>query len=150
MRELMKEHGSDKPMIVTKMREAIADEPAVAEIVIGLGIDQCYQMALHRTRSASWNTAVGEGPVIAGMHNSMSAYDFPLPSGQKLGDATAADLDAAVKVWSDQARGHLRNVKWITAVRKAMGKSKTVRAGVPIEILVKLQRKADEETGIEV
>jgi hypothetical protein len=55
--------------------------------------------------------------------NPDNLYDFVLPSGVKLGDATPDDLLKAVKHYEERAVEAARKERWIRSVYNAMTKA---------------------------
>lgn len=69
---------------------------------------------------------------------------FPLPGGKPLGEATPADLQAAIDFYRAQAHGHLLMVRRLELVLTAMGGGSRVDKTIPPSALERLWRQAEE------
>lgn len=82
----------------------------------------------------------------ARMRNAGLSYEFPLPGGKRIGDATVADLDAAIAFHTAQAAGHQSSIAAYSTVKTMLAKSgkATVREAIPDESLAAVLRGAKE------
>lgn len=69
---------------------------------------------------------------------------YPLPGGKPLGEATPADLRAALDFYRAQARGHLLMVRRLELVLTALGSGSRVDKTIPLNALERLWRQAEE------
>lgn len=145
---LYKNH-SDKDRetaIAECVREAKKDKK-ILDAALYLAFLAVSQYASHQLRS---NLIEAVPDDLSGMlttidKNARTLYDYPLPGGVKLGDATQAQLDLGIEEYARQSRGMLSNSVWLKSVRKAMGKHEHVRDGVTLKIIATLRKKAEEQ-----
>lgn len=166
VRECADEANGDVALFGPIMRRRIESDDALREVFWSrVLVDLWNNQLQHQHRSRFWKGAEREAAGIEPMpkpverrpddvsgvvshirRNEATLYDFPLPPyGKKLGDATAIDLNDAIKEWSRQARGHIRSVRWMQAIKKTMGAAKTVRDAVELDVLRQLQVKVERE-----
>lgn len=117
--------------------------------LIRLGAQRAVQMAANGLRNkltkASWSVPAGAGDSIAArMQINGSTYDWPMPGGAPIGDATVADLDSAMELHRAQIAGHKKRFDFYARVHDKLVESgaATVRAGITESELAEMERDA--------
>jgi len=85
----------------------------------------------------------GRGAVIAlAAGNRATLYDFPLPGGKRLGEATGEEVTAAARFYDAQATDMTVKAKWLSLIAKKVKKAETVSKALSLDDLSALQIKA--------
>jgi hypothetical protein len=71
----------------------------------------------------------------------VSLYEWPLPGGQKLGDASRAEVTAAADFYSHLAERNGARGSWLRAVSEKVRGEKAVRDCVTEKVLQTLREK---------
>lgn len=80
--------------------------------------DQQTRQAL--TRAAYEPSPAAGARIAARLRNRGSAYDWPLPGGKRLGDATLAEVDAAAERHKGQKEGAASRERFYRAIAKRL------------------------------
>ena len=86
------------------------------------------------------------GVVVAIRKNAATLFEFPLPGGVSLGEATVKDLDLAIQEYARQSRGMLSCSIWLKAVRKKITGNKKVKNSVTLEDIGKMRINAEKDS----
>lgn len=72
----------------------------------------------------------------------ITAYDFPLPNGGRIGDAGAEDLDRAIEYYASREAGFGKSKRMFMRIKKLFLKSGKARVeeGIPEQALLKLMK----------
>lgn len=71
-------------------------------------------------------------------------YDLPMPGGKRLGEATPADILAAIDFYRAQVRGNAIQLRRYELIRDALGEGSSVERVVPLTYLQRLWMQAEE------
>lgn len=89
----------------------------------------------------------GQSRVKALLHvNMLSIYDYPLPGGKKLGDATIDDLKVAKDFHNKSRRAHGNSARWYGRIARMLAESpaSTVRERLTEEEVEKARVETEE------
>lgn len=72
-------------------------------------------------------------------------YNYPLPGGKRLGDATPDDILKAGNYYRTLEATYRREARWFEMIHEAMQGGSCVEKVLPIAALERLRRRAEEE-----
>lgn len=137
-----------------KAAQAILDQAdtmpdGMFHALMKLGAQRVAQLAASQVRNklskASWSVPSTAGDnVAARLKINGSAYDWPLPGGASIGNATVADLDKAMELHKAIIAGNKRRHDFYFRVQAKLIASgaKTVREGLSETELAEIERNA--------
>lgn len=144
--------SADHAGAVERLMASVANHPEVRDELLRMGCDQAVRSNSSNVRTvlrgADFDVGKTTGPatnrVAAVMRNAGITFEYPLPGGKRIGEATIADLDAAIAFHEGQSAGHQRQIKIYAQVRAALKKSgkATVRDAIPETRLAEILRSA--------
>lgn len=71
--------------------------------------------------------------------NATTLYDFPLPGGKRLGDATREEIAEAAQFYMKQANDMAWKARWLSAVAAKVPKGKTARKALSIAAIAEMK-----------
>ena len=136
----------DRDIAIKKAVESVRRNPELLEAALHYAFLSIAAYYKHRLGARIINHGIDDvSGIVAEIDRNMDFYDFPLPGGVRLGDATKVQLDVAIAEYVRQSRGMMSQVMWLRGIRSAMGKHKRVRNGVTLETIAGLRKKAETQ-----
>jgi hypothetical protein len=130
---------------VDRLLEAAEESEEVYRALVGPYLRQFAFAAIggivKDTRDAAWArpTAPDARADALAQVNAATLYDFPLPGGKRLGDATAEEIAEAAQFYLKQANDMAWKSRWLSAVAAKIPKGKIARKALTVAALAEMK-----------